>query len=412
MRKAFTFLTIFAFCASAYAQKTYDLSQDADATKLGTLLSSADAGSTIILNNSLTYPLKGKTIDRSLTIVKDAIGIGQPTIFMDNGSLTFAAGTPVISLLVFDGVKFTGTSASSYFLNSGTNMGSIGELKFLNCNITDQRGIIRSRNNGTTYTVIDKLVLDNCIVSNIEGYGIFTADAVESFVRNVEITNSTFNKIQRFIYSKAVGTSVKVENCTFYTSPQGSRYLIDYSDGGNPAVALNVANGISLKNNIFGPGLSNGTTAAYGAVRCDASTTITSINNYKTSDCEYTSGLELVNVIAYANPSSGLFKDASVLDFTIVDSNFEGKATSGDPRWYYKTPTKVKAVAANADLVVTNQTIQLATNGDVDVYTVTGKLVRSAKNVTTLSVGELTKGVYLAKVNVGGQVVVQKFVVR
>ena len=91
-----------------------------------------------------------------------------------------------------------------------------------------------------------------------------------------------------------------------------------------------VINGISILNCIWGPGRPNSTSVtAFSGLRGTANLTIN--NSYATSDLIFNDGTVLLDT--YLKKSTDLFADPANDDFTIVDSDFTGKSTAGDPRW-------------------------------------------------------------------------------
>ena len=99
----------------------------------------------------------------------------------------------------------------------------------------------------------------------------------------------------------------------------------------------------------------------------------------------------------------GAAATATVGDYSIKDISFA--AIAGDPRW--RGHTAVISPKASSTAISYNGTeIKLNEAQDINIFSVTGELLKSAKKVNILSVANLTKGVYIVKAGNA----VQKFI--
>ena len=85
------------------------------------------------------------------------------------------------------------------------------------------------------------------------------------------------------------------------------------------------------------------------------------------------------------------------------DNKQEDGATEGVYTYRFDNdnddPTGIKQIAATADNTINfdGNTVTLAKAADIDLYTANGALVKSAKNVTSLSLDNVANGIYLLK---------------
>jgi hypothetical protein len=286
------------------------------------------SGSTIILKRNETY-----NIASNIALGKNLVIISQPDLAVPNqariymtSNFAIPAGTAIDSLEFNDVTIYSDNYTSRYMFNNTNNI-SIGKLKFMNSRMEIFRGLIRLQS-GTTS--VGSLIIDNCIIDSLQGYGLLTVDNVSCKVDNIRITNSTIYKAEKVIVSKQSSVSVVIESCTFNESPAGggSSYYIDY----NTAGTNEVTGGVSVTNCIFGPGKLSGTSTSVRDYRMNATSGISAVNNYRTND-HATSGNDFANISTYNRPSTQLFTSPQTGNFKILDVTFPGKSSSGDPRW-------------------------------------------------------------------------------
>jgi len=305
-----------------------DLSQDTNPDVLtSAYLTSLINGTTVILKRGMTYNITGVVnMDKAVTFVSEVTFFAPPAKLNLAGNFSMAAST-TISEVAFKTVDLIGAVADGYASRYVFNINAvttIAKITLDDCKIKAVRGVLRTQAGPQINTV----TINKCLIDSIAGYGVVTCDNTASTISNVLITNSTISDAQKVLTSKSNATSVWIENCTFYFSPQNPNYFLDYG-------ALAVTGGITIKNTIFGAGKPSATTPpvlTVGGFR-PATINITSAGNFKTSDLSWILGTDLPGLADYSGISSALFKNPAMDDFTLIDSKFSGKSTTGDPRW-------------------------------------------------------------------------------
>ncbi len=287
------------------------------------------SGSTVILKRGETYAITAAiNFSKTITIVSgtDLLIPGQAVISMPS-NFNIVSGSAIDSI-TFKDVTLRGTDyASKYVFNINTAC-TIGKLSFLSCKAEIFRGMIRLQSQPV---IVNNLLVDNCIIDSLAGYGLLTVDVATSKVDNITIKNSTIYKAEKIIVSKNNSTAVTIENCTINEAALGggASYYVDY----NTAASNNVTNGIIINNCIFGVGkLGTAGVQTVRGIRANAATNTSASNNYRTSD-QVSLGNDIPNIIPYSRPTTQLFQDALNGNFKIMDVTFPGRSNAGDPRW-------------------------------------------------------------------------------
>ena len=293
-----------------------------------------------------------------------------------------------------------GVSLGNYFAQSAVVVASI---TLDNCTVANFRGVFRM-NGGNNFT---NVTINNCIFRNIGNYNVFNPGGT---LTNLTVTKSTFYGINGNLFALSVvspipsPTAVTISDCTFAdVDIVGGKYFIDLG-------VANTTTVLTITNTILGKTLS----ATAKGINFGTSYTVT--NSYTTTDW-VTSANAVVGFTAYANAQSSLFKspsvytsdgvgtEATVGDYTLIDKSL---GNVGDPRWYPKA-TGVNSPNASSTVISYNgKEISLNEVQDVTIYSVTGDLLKSAKNVTVIAVGNLSHGIYIVKAGT----TVQKFIVQ
>ncbi len=208
-----------------------------------------------------------------------------------------------------------------YIINQ-SNACNIGEMTFRSVDIDGlERSLVRFQQ--TTEKTIGKLVLDDCIMGNqgSGGYAFIYNNVANSYITEIEITNSTFYTMQHnFIQvpTPSGGTdNIHVENCTFYNVVGSGRYLIDAQDM-DTEIYLN---NLILAKSYSDSGSKGGRTGA----------TFYCTDVLQTADFVIASNDIKADVYDEDITSDDLFADPENGDFTIQIAKY---ATFGDPRWY------------------------------------------------------------------------------
>ena len=214
-----------------------------------------------------------------------------------------------------------------------TNACNIGTLRFKNCELIHfSRQLIRLR--GTATQTINNFIVDGCTLydygTNSTSYGIISSNTAAGTLNNIKFTNSTIYNFLSYLVlytNNAASTSIVVSNCSMnqitWTSGSTSRYIID-------ANATTLSSGITISNCIFG------STAALHTNGVRTTSTLTITNSYRTSDYDdaFTPAYSIMaSLTAYTGASTALWTDPLNGVFTLLDTNFAGKSTAGDPRY-------------------------------------------------------------------------------
>ena len=218
-----------------------------------------------------------------------------------------------------------GVKGCEYVINQEAAC-SIDSLSFVECNISNLNSALVRIKSGD-YKEINKLRIDNCIVTNHAGAYQFLCFAKVDFkIDDIEITNSTFNKIcqgkKTFIdlENSAYNTNINVEGCTFYNLLGDGAYLIS-------------AKGVtgSVNATFFKVLLAKTYTEKARGYQGD-NITISAPSSYLLSDFVFLKNkLDMFNT--YNGNSSDVFTDPASGDFTLKVNDLIREEV-GDPRWY------------------------------------------------------------------------------
>ncbi len=299
-------------------------------------MKTAASGSTILLDGNYVYNSNdaGSTykFDKSFLIKSGySFNPAGATISFLTKEFDIAVGAN-ISSIVFDGITLSGIAGSAGNYVFGINpSGTIGEIKFVNCRINKFRGVVRTKA-GTG--VLDKFTIDNCIINDINSYGILNMDFATWSFNDAVIKNSTIYQALSFLVSKSNSKSILIENCTLCEVPAKTRAMFSWATAGQD----NVLNGITIKNTIIGRGwdTAGGTDYAIVGIRGLGATNFITTNSYATADFKYTlTGLPIPTFpsFTYSKTVTDLWVDPTKGNFTFKDPSFAGIKDSGDPRW-------------------------------------------------------------------------------
>lgn len=205
---------------------------------------------------------------------------------------------------------------AQYLINQSESA-TIGELSFTECTFKDfERSIFRTQGSGTIS--IEKLLIDNCIMTNMSngaGYPIFYIGTTTTQVGQLEMKNSTFDTTDHnFIQLKtAIAGGVTISDCTFYNNVASGKYFLDSNK-------LNTD--IQFIRTILGKSMDAGSRGIRTAG------TITISESVRTKDCVYGSN-DIKEFAAGTLTSEDMFTAPDNHDFTLkIDDKI------GDPRWY------------------------------------------------------------------------------
>jgi hypothetical protein len=284
-----------------------------------------DAGTTILLKRGMTYNIATTvSISKAVTIQSGAdLTITDPAKIYFTSNFNFVAGSN-IDYIDFKDVYMYGSDYTAKYIFNTTNGATVGRISFDNVRAEIFRGIARLQSGTTT---VSNFTVTNCILDSLAGYGVITVDNATCKADNISIKNSTIYKAEKIITSKSASTSVTLDGVTVNEAPFGSgNYVVDYN-------GVAVTNPVSVKNCIFGIGKSSAGAVAVRGIRVTG--TVDASNNYNTADyvMQATTPFPIPNLIAYTKKSTEIWQDPANGNFKIIDANFPGKSSTGDPRW-------------------------------------------------------------------------------
>lgn len=218
-----------------------------------------------------------------------------------------------------------GVKGCEYLINQETAC-TVDSLSFVECNISNLNSALVRIKSGA-YKEINKLRIDNCIVSNHAGAYQFLCFAKVDFkIDDIEITNSTFNKIcqgkKTFIdlEESKYNTNINIEGCTFYNLLGDGAYMIS---GKNATGTINATFFKVLLAKTFA-------TTARGYQGDNVS--ISAPSSYMLSDFILDKN-KLDMFSTYNSESPDVFADPAKGDFTLKVTDLNREQV-GDPRWF------------------------------------------------------------------------------
>lgn len=292
-------------------------------------------GFNMVLSGGTTYTIPTVNVPVSMNIITGLSFKGKALMSV-NGSFGITAGVTVPKLR-FEKIFFTegniagkmktdGNYGGTYLFNLNQAEGNVTELVIENSDIKYKRGVVRMQ----TSAKIGKLLINNCLIDSIGGYGVVNNGNDASYIGDIIVSNSTIlNADKVFVGGKALGiNSLKLEKVTTCFAPVGTTtYLFDYNGNAIPG-------GISAKDCIFGVGK----TATVHGIR-SAATSILFENCYKTSDLMWTLNATTLlpsypinDLIDLGKTSTEIFANPNAGNFKVTLPILVNKV--GDPRWW------------------------------------------------------------------------------
>lgn len=314
---------------------------------LAAAITAASPGSVIVLSPGEKYGIAGGMyITKSIKIKGMDEQPLLPIVYPISGNQLFIVD-PTMSTsdsLVFENLHMNGlvdlvagsTGIRGIFDQENAAMAcNIAAIKFLGCTLTDWgRQIIRLR--GGADQIINEVVIDDCIIRNLgkssASYGIISAEAAETNIGYIKISNSTIDSIRSHLIRYPSGTSCNsliIENCTVNRAPFSSgRFLMDLRDN------VFIGAGVQINNCILGNteyDELDPTASSVNGIRMDASDLLTITNTYVTDDYDDSAGYSIPTdmLIPAGTSSTGLWSDPANGDFTFKGAGID----AGDPRW-------------------------------------------------------------------------------
>ena len=289
-------------------------------------------GVTIVLEGGKTYEMEGPQIVTGLHVVTGLSLSGYATMEV-TGNFDAPAAVDVdkvkLERIIFtehpDKPKTDANFGGSYIFNFSQSDVHIGKITIEDCDIRYKRGLFRIK----AATIVDSVIINNCVVDSIAGYGILNMDNEGCVMYNIIITNSTFSHVPSYLVRAdkdltTVPNSLYIENITTCHMPDPGSFLISLNN-------KTYDGGITIKDCLFGQAQTdNSSVRGFRS----ASSNITLSNNYKTSDLTWEPPYEL-ECTDLGNTSEEIFADPYNNDFTVSDDRLVDKENKvGDPRWW------------------------------------------------------------------------------
>jgi hypothetical protein len=284
-----------------------------------------DAGTTILLKRGMTYNIATTvSVSKAVTIQSGSdLTVTDPAKIYFTSTIAFAAGSNV-DYIDFKDLYLYGAAYGTNYVFNTTTSANVGRISFENVRAEIFRGLVRLQSAGIT---VSNFVVNNCILDSLSGYGVITVDNAGAKADNITIKNSTIYKAEKIVTSKAASTSVTLDALTVNEAPFGTgNYVVDYN-------GVAVTNPVVVKNCIFGIGKTSSGSIAVRGIRVTGS--VDASNNYNTADyvLQATTPNPIPSLTAYTKKSTEIWQDPYNGNFRIIDANFPGKNSTGDPRW-------------------------------------------------------------------------------
>lgn len=306
-----------------------DLRDNVDRGAVSSALQSAPDGATILISRGFEYDAPGMRLNNSVTI-RSAYGFGKQKarlIFDSNFDLETDAN---IDHVRFIDLELRGTDWGGKYVINISKAATLNEFSFDKCYITNFRGIYRQKDSPS---VVNNYIVNNSIVDSIGGYGVASCDNDGAMLKNITLTNSTFNHTIYFLVSKNNSETVTIDGCTIANAPEKGRQLFRWRTSGQD----NVTGGITISNTIFGHGFNQTEGEEDYAIKGKQgleNTNITVNNTFTVTDFSFVSDPIGEIPIGNANkPQRSLWVDAENNNFNFLGSDFIGRTSAGDPRW-------------------------------------------------------------------------------
>ncbi len=313
-----------------------DLTANADPGSLQSAYLTSNEGDIIVLKKGRTYdlPNSDNAANHSITIIGDLGFEDSKAKLYTTGNWNIVPGSD-IDHIRFINVEIEGEDmGGDYVFNPNlTGETHLRELYFEDCIINNVRGVIRIRSD----MFLGDYSIRNSFVHHLGNYGIITCDTDgdgKAAVENILLENSTFSHVTVGIQTRQNTQSVTIDGCTFFNFPFTGSRIFRYRGGDGFDQSIN---GISISNSIFGHSWDPEGTGIYDINAIDGleSTTISVTNVHATNDFAVSEGDEIPGFpnFTYSSGDADLWVNPEMLDFNFLDTSFDGRTDSGDPRW-------------------------------------------------------------------------------
>lgn len=265
------------------------------------------AGTAYTIGGDVTIP----TGVNNIAFVGSADASGMlPSI----SNIRFRVQTTVNDIIV---QNLSTTSGGSYLFDLPTK--TVHDIQIEGCTIFDINSIVRS----SGATVMNNIIVNNCLVSKTGGYGVFNVGAGGT-VNSITASNCTLTEISTRFADVRVKTSINFKNITCVNVTMAMQHLWNF-DNKFPVE-------VSIQNCILaGP---NGGTALNSTNGTYSSININYASNYITKDL-IISTRPLTSITVIPLTITDFFVDPANGDYHIKEGiGFAGTGVAGDPRWF------------------------------------------------------------------------------
>jgi len=307
-----------------------DLRDATSTSDLQTALATAPEGAVLLVSHGSEHIIDAPSPINSSFTIRAALGFGKQKarVFMP-ANFDLEAGATVDHIR-FNNLELRGSDWSAKYVMNISQAGTIGEMRFDNCYITNHRGVFRIKTNGVT---MNNYIINESIVDSIGSYAVVTQDKNGSVLNNISFSKSTFNHLQYyFIVSRNNSETITIEDCTIANVTDG-RELFRYRESGLDQVT----GGITISNTILGRRWDYANAELYSVKGVQGlDETVFNVSNcFSTTDLSW-EGDNAVPNFPLGNAGAtqeDLWVDPTNSDFHFKDKGFIGRTSAGDPRW-------------------------------------------------------------------------------
>ncbi|GHT62389.1 hypothetical protein AGMMS50239_15560 [Bacteroidia bacterium] len=234
--------------------------------------------------------------------------------------------TSAMDLFAFENVDITGDIGQN-FLDASL---AIEEVSFTGCKLSTMRGIVYIRNNSMQ---VKNITIDNCIIYNVAGYGIFNIAGSNVTLGDVIMKNTTLIDMQQLLDMRTKANSFIIGNCTFYNKDVNISCYLRFDNNAGLPTEFKIENIIMSGSNKDVSGLM-ATYSNYTGL------TLNFGGSYMTGEMFAKVGSrKFTDITEYKGTAYDLFVDPDGVsgkrNFSIKPgAGFSGQNIAGDPRWF------------------------------------------------------------------------------
>lgn len=231
-----------------------------------------------------------------------------------------------MDLVAFENVNIAGDTGQN-FLDASF---AIEEISFTACYLARMRGIIYLRNNAMK---VNSMVIDNCMIYDIAGYGVFNIAGANVTLGDVLLKNTTLIEMQQLLDMRTKAHSFVVSNCTFYNKEANISCFLRFDNNAGLPSEFRTENLILSGSNKEVSGLQ----ATYGNY---TGLVLNFGGSYMTGEMFAKVGTrKFTEITEYKGTAYDLFVDPDGVDgsrdFSIKPgAGFSGLNVAGDSRWF------------------------------------------------------------------------------